>query len=350
MSEILDQRQFAQPTRTGLPAWALSVIMHALGFLLLGLLIRNVAQSATSDPGRPVAIVLAQETGGDDLEFIDGEADSDSSQSSASGGAQSQETVLPPGELSDANELFPDIALPGASLGGGTDEAVTAPQLSVNASTKILPGAGDGEIIAAEAAARRAANRGPQGPPASVSLFGSAPATGHSFVFVIDRSKSMGGRGLNALVAAEKELIAALAKLDRNHKFEIIAYHNRPVYFSQKYFRTKQLVPATPENKARVSEFFGGLAPFGHTEHGMAMKTALYLEPDVVYLLTDGGEPGMTDHEMRRVAQLAGGATTIHCIQFGSGKRRFGAFMQRLARDNRGGYGYVDMSGARNTP
>ena len=236
-SDLLDQQQYAQPARNGLPAWVLSVVMHALAFLLLGLLIRNVSSTPQAlEPGRSVSIVLAQqESGGEDLEFIDGDSASDSTQAEAGGAAEAQEAVLPPGELTDASDIFPDIALPGAALGGGGEDAMQTPTLKVNASSKILPGDGDADIIAAEAA-RRAASGGPQGPPTSVSLFGSAPAVGHTFVFVIDRSKSMGSRVLNALAAAEKELISALEKLESNHRFEIVAYHNRPVFFSQKYF------------------------------------------------------------------------------------------------------------------
>ncbi len=342
----IDQRDYSTAQRSGMPAWGMSIVMHALAFLLLGLAVKNLAKSQVQDPGRPVSIVLAKESGGDSFEFVDGDSEdaSESAAKSGGGAAASEEASLPPGELTEASELFPDVALPGAAIvGGGTDETLKAGSLTVSKFNKILPGDGDAEFIAREAA-RRARSTGPQGPPASVSLFGSAPALGHTFVFVIDRSKSMGGRGLNALVAAEEELIASLAKLKRNHKFEIVAYHSRPVYFSQKYFEKKQLVVASPENVGRVADFFGGLAPYGHTEHGMAVKTALYLRPDVIYLLTDGGDPPITERQIQGLQRISGGATTIHCIQFGSGKKRRANFMERLASETGGGYGYVDMA------
>ncbi len=342
----IDQHEYSNAKRSGMPAWAMSIVMHALAFLLLGLAVKNVAKSQVEDPGRPVSIVLAKESGGDSFEFVDGDSEesAESATAAAGGATASEEASLPPGELTEAADLFPDVALPGAAIvGGGNDETLKVGSLSVSPNTKILPGEGDAAFIAREAA-RRARSTGPQGPPASVSLFGSAPALGHSFVFVIDRSKSMGGRGLNALVAAEEELIASLAKLERNHKFEIVAYHSRPVYFSQKYFEKKQLVVASPENVARVEDFFGGLAPFGHTEHGMAVKTALYLRPDVIYLLTDGGDPPITERQIQGLKRISGGLTTIHCIQFGSGKKRRENFMERLASEMGGGYGYVDMT------
>ena len=62
--------------------------------------------------------------------------------------------------------------------------------------------------------------KGPDGPAARVSLFGSQNAAGHSFVFAIDRSQSMGGKGLNALKAAEDQLHLVLADLKENHSFK----------------------------------------------------------------------------------------------------------------------------------
>ena len=43
-----------------------------------------------------------------------------------------------------------------------------------------------------------------------LSLFGSEPAVGRSFVFVIDRSSSMSSRSLGAIQLAAKELAAKL--------------------------------------------------------------------------------------------------------------------------------------------
>ena len=74
--------------------------------------------------------------------------------------------------------------------------------------------------------------------------FGSRAAVGNSFVFVIDRSKSMGGEGLGALDAAGEELTTALARLEPAHRFQVIAYHRQPVYLGQ-----RRLLDATPEKQ-----------------------------------------------------------------------------------------------------
>ncbi len=166
MSDVFtDQREFAEPKRSGMPAWGLSVVIHAFAVLALGLLVKRVVQPPGDEAGRRVAIVLAEETGGDNsLEFIDGdgEADSDSEQSPAAGGEVStEEAMLPKGDSDPTSQLFPDIALPGGSLvGGGNDELLKNPNLTVSPSNRILPGQGEAEFLAAEARRRAQGPRG----------------------------------------------------------------------------------------------------------------------------------------------------------------------------------------------
>lgn len=347
-SQIVDP-QVSQPRRT-VPAWLLSVTVHVVLVLVLGLLVRNVAKSQGDEGGRAVGLVLATADDGSDVDFFTEDDQSQDSQGEATSPENAaaekpaEESALPEGSPSDAEKLFPDIALPGGeSLQGGADDLLKSPSLQVSPSTRVLPGQGDSEILNDEIL-RRKRRQGPSGPPTEVSLFGSAPARGHSFVFVIDRSKSMGGSGLGALEAAQRELEAALAPLQPNHKFEIVAYHNRPVYFSQSFNERKQLVVASDRNKARVKSFFGGLAPFGYTEHEMAIKAGLWLKPDVIYFLTDGGLPPLNDGQISRLRRMAlSQGTTIHSIQFGAGPRQGSDFMERLAVATKGGYGYVDM-------
>jgi hypothetical protein len=197
----------------------------------------------------------------------------------------------------------------------------------------------DDDVILAEEAARRAA-RASLGSATELSIFGSEAAVGRSFVFAIDRSKSMGGDGLNALEAARTELGRALRHLAGNHRFQVVAYHHQCVYLQR-----PRLLPATEDNKAAVGPFIGGLAALGGTGHDMALRASLALEPDAVFLLTDGGDPYLNDIQLAYIRKLAKGQTTIHCIRFGFGpSSETDHFMVRLARENGGGYTYVNMS------
>ena len=177
------------------------------------------------------------------------------------------------------------------------------------------------------------------GPVGEVSLFGSEPAQGRSFVFVIDRSKSMGGKGLNALVAAQHQLQAALAGLVETHRFQIVAYHHKRVYF-----HPTALVRVTSGNEARVNEFFGNLLAVGGTDHAQAVLSGLRFKPDVLFLLTDGGYPDINAGQLSQIRRRASGRTTIHTIQFGLGQLSAEpSFMQRLAKQNGGHFHYVNL-------
>jgi hypothetical protein len=201
---------------------------------------------------------------------------------------------------------------------------------------------GEDAIIAADLAAQRG-RRGPIGPPTQVSIFGSAPAAGHSFVFVLDRSQSMGEAGLGVLRAAEGELAQALTALQANHKFQIIAYNKTPLAL-----HPRGLAAADQENKERAMVFVKDLVAMGGTGHAAAVHAALRLNPDVIFLLTDGGDPRLTHPEMEEIAHRAG-RTRITCLQFGFGPSPDEAAeaMRILAERTRGSYGYIDMASRR---
>lgn len=245
-----------------------------------------------------------------------------------------------PGDEVAADLSIPDIQLPGDSMPLGSADDLGLDRLFPGArrSTSVLPGLGDEAILADEAAWRAAQQA--RGPATRVSLFGSAAASGHRFVFAIDRSGSMGGSGLNALAAASTELSTSLAHLLPSHSFQIVAYHHQCVYLQK-----PRLLPASEENKAAVAPFISGLGALGSTSHDMALRVSLAMEPDVIYLLTDGGDPHLTEIQLTNLRKLTAGRTSIHCIRFG-----FGAdaepdhFMKRLAAQNSGSYTYVDMS------
>jgi hypothetical protein len=198
---------------------------------------------------------------------------------------------------------------------------------------------GDDAIIAADLAAQRG-RAGPVGPPTQVSVFGSAPAAGHSFVFILDRSQSMGDAGLGVLRAAEGEFAQALTALQSNHKFQVIAYNKTPLAF-----HARGLAIANDANKAQAVAFVKDLVALGGTGHAAAIHAALRLNPDVIFLLTDGGDPRLTRPEIEEIARRAG-RTQITCLQFGFGPSpdETADAMRILAERTRGSYIYIDMS------
>jgi hypothetical protein len=69
------------------------------------------------------------------------------------------------------------------------------------------------------------------------------------------------------------------------------------------------------------------------------------LEPDVVFLLTDGGDPRLTNPEIDEIVRRAGQRTRITCLQFGFGPSPDDSSAMRiLAERTAGSYQYIDMA------
>ena len=321
---------------TRVPAWMISIAMHIVLVVLLGMLIRPTLRGGGGgdESDRSAAIVLAQVSNDDErVEYFDESDATDAAESAAQGVENGV-----PDEAAAPDAL--DISLPDSATVLNAPGAVSVGQASADAGPRARLGIqqGVGDILADEAA--RNVGGGPVGPQTSLSLFGGGASSGNSFVFVIDRSRSMGNEGLGALTAARQELNRALKPLTDQHRFQIIAYHHQRTFLEK-----ARLLPASEDNKGKVRGFFSGLAAFGGTNHELALYAALTLEPDVIYLLTDGADPYLRPHELDRIrgkAQRQG--TTIHCIQFGFGTAGDGrGFMSQLARDNGGAYQFVNM-------
>lgn len=183
-------------------------------------------------------------------------------------------------------------------------------------------------------------SRKPVGNPATLSVFGSGNLNGRSFVFVLDRSNSMGRGGLGVIQAAKSQLTAAINQLEPHHKFQIVGYHEKTVTVSK-----RKLLLATDENKKLVPTFIDNLAAFGSTNHEKGLVSAIAFRPDVIVFMTDGGYPELNSSQLKLMRQMAGGRSTIHCIQFGLGNlQKQTNFMSQLARDNQGSFNYIDVS------
>ncbi len=74
-----------------------------------------------------------------------------------------------------------------------------------------------------------------------------------------------------------------------------------------------------------------------------ALKIALRLQPDVIYLLTDGEEQDdPTPKDLAQIDRINGGGAQINVIQF-AGKPRPDSSLVTLAHQNRGKHVVVDL-------
>jgi hypothetical protein len=182
----------------------------------------------------------------------------------------------------------------------------------------------------------------PEGGIGRTSLFGLT-GEGYKFVYVIDRSGSMGGQSTQALRTAKAELIRSFKRLDRVHQFQIIFYNERPVVFNPTG-TPGRLAFATDANKERAVRFLDTISANGGTAHEDALRAAIRLRPDVIFFLTDADDPRLSPAQLAKIRHLAAGII-INSIEFGSRPKPAGtSFLDTLAAQNAGKYAYIDIS------
>jgi hypothetical protein len=174
------------------------------------------------------------------------------------------------------------------------------------------------------------------------SMFG-LPGEGYKFVYVLDRSGSMGGDGSASLKAVKAELLASLKNLDTVHQFQIIFYNERPVLFNPSGAPGK-LAFATQRNKQTAEKFLDSIQAAGGTDHEAALRMAAGMKPDVIFFLTDGDKPKLTSEQIGKAERWLGGIR-VNIIEFGpSPAPDKESFLKELARRVGGEYLYVDTT------
>jgi len=336
MGEIAAEASVQQPSvRSNWRSATLSAGLHLALLALIALTTSRAQLGGGQDTGRRVDLVLMQLNEQNETEYLR-EAEWERSEDQLS---QSLQATVPDqpveslSEMESPDELASAIELPNLDAAGMTELAENGEGRG-NRQNPLT--AEEQAMIAADR--ERFAREADFGEEVSLSVFGSGELRGRKFVFVLDRSKSMGSNGLGVLDVAGAELQAAMSVLQPNHRFQIIAYHHKSFMISD-----RKLLRATADNKSRVLEFIGSLAAFGSTRHEQALMTALSLDPDIVVLLTDGDLPYLNRGQLDAIRRAAGRAQ-IHCVEFGVGNRlsRKG-FMEQLAGENDGSYRYIDV-------
>ena len=241
-----------------------------------------------------------------------------------------------------------NIALP--NLPGTAEKG--APILSGNGGTGIGPARG------AEGRSIGIGDGSKPGPGYGKTSFYGIDAEGSKFVYVFDRSESMGYAFYSAeshtefggvpLRAAKAELLASLEELNSSQQFHIVFYNHQPMLF-RPTSGTPRLLFATGENKRSARYFVSELPAAGGTNHLPALEIAIRMKPDVIFLLTDGEEKDdPTLEDIKQLERLNNGHASINLVQFAQEPRPDSTLVQ-LAKDSRGKYQFIDVrrAGAR---
>lgn len=172
----------------------------------------------------------------------------------------------------------------------------------------------------------------PSGPSTEVTLFGGK-LTGHSFVFVIDRSASTASKHYAACAEIEKQCDLAIEALPAENRFQVVLYNDRISITNGLRMATKLEKEAAKERMIRYS-------PSGGTMHIDALRAALLLRANVVCWFSDGGDPYLSLREVENLALLAARSkTTIHAWRLGKRPENTADdFMRVLAEKTGGGF------------
>lgn len=319
------QPQKSPDERATIPSWAISVALHAVLVIVLGLTIKLTPQGSAAENSRETGIVLAYtDPAGEVQYFQDGSESSDGnseSQTDSKNQSQATQTSLSQTSLANVSDALPEKSNPVVGVGRQSQGSL------VGDAASLIGGARP---------------RGAKGGQATTRVFG-IEGTGSKFCYVFDRSGSMGGSGRNALRAAQAELIASLASLGETQQFEIIFYNQKPKIFNPG--GKGHLSWATEQNKELARRFVLGITADGSTRHEEAIDAALSRQPDVIFFLTDADQPRLSAGQLADIRRRNGGRTSINTIEFGIGPPvSRDNFISRLAAQNSGQYTYVDIT------
>jgi hypothetical protein len=316
--------------RAVLPSWLLSLVFHLGVMVLLGVTLRLSPRPGAAAERIAEVGIIEKHTEGDTEFFVDGAAAGDTDAAAAPDAAEtSLQEVLSDHPAPDLSAALPD----------------DSPQV-------IGPGAleGNGGSVAAEPGVRPGGSgRGAGDLGKGVTQVFGIPGEGTKFVYVFDRSYSMGGPAPRPLDAAKAELIASLKSLDKIHQFQIIFYNDHPERFQERG-QPNKLFFATDQNKREAERFIRGITALGGTQHEDALLLALSLQPDVIFFLTDADKPILWPGQLAKIKRRAAGIT-INAIEFGFGPPgERDNFLKQLARENGGRHAYVNVARLRGGP
>lgn len=315
--------------RTNRRAWLGSTLLHTALILAVAALWQPVTKGTGEQRDRPAGLALAHhKTSGVEYELQGGGNESNTDSSMLNEAIQSQASATNSNAAADASmqELLGPLAdvLSGVAVSGANAGSVGDAGLS---------GQGSGGDTRGHASKTKTSFMGIEG-------------QGSSFVYVVDYSESMSTYSGTPMVRAKSELAYSIQSLGRVNQFQIVFYNDQPSRYFGSLGNSSGLIFANDVEKEAATSYVKNVLPIGGTEHYRALLLALDLKPDVIFFLTDGADPSLSQRQIDQVISRAdANQTTIHAVQFGVGSNRGdGRWIEQLSQRARGKFRYVDVS------
>lgn len=182
---------------------------------------------------------------------------------------------------------------------------------------------------------------------ASGSFFG-IEVSGHEFVYVLDMSNSMRGRRFDRAIG---ELIRSIEELGPNQRFYVLLFSTQTLQMFGASDYTPKSVAATVENKLLLAEWLRTAYDGGGTDPREALNVAMRMNPNAVFMLSDGEFNGKKNQKMKKlfgpnsdafsIVAAAPNRPPIHAIAFED--RVSQENMKRLASMTDGQFRFVDQ-------
>ncbi|QDT69939.1 hypothetical protein MalM25_28830 [Planctomycetes bacterium MalM25] len=293
------------------PPWATSLAVHSALILLFGLL-------SFGTMGEPAFLLNAAMAEEDSFEELSAEV------TLAEFPLDAEEPIDSPLDLSTAVELAslvePVDLEPMAELGA----TLALPAEALMAAVPAGGTKSEGEGESTEPAASK-----PAGKPGVVSFFG-AKSHANRVVFVVDNSGSMQHGRLQTTLL---ELGAAVRRLSTSQEFYVVFFSDQayPMFFPES---VDQPLQATQENKRALSKWLRTVEMCLGGRLLDAMEYAAAMEPDVVFLLTDGDI--RSPRTIERMTAPDAWGFPIHTLGMGARTLQHGQILKSIAEASGG--------------
>jgi hypothetical protein len=139
------------------------------------------------------------------------------------------------------------------------------------------------------------------------AMFFGTSASGRNFVFILDISGSMSQRSGGRFLRARDELIESVSRMREDQNFYVYLFNWSTVPMFGVGNDPGGLIPANPENIAKLQSWLYSITPISGTDPRAALRGAHAFGPDAIFLLSDGkfNKPPRTDPQRGWDASLA---------------------------------------------